>query len=147
MKRIYATMAGDLFHRGHLEFIKKARKLGDYLIIGLHPDDVIKKYKREPIISYSDRKAIIEAINGVDLVIKDCMDFRKPTMFDNLRHYKPDILVHAGKWMPPLYIKAEEMGYKIIRESYYKKISTSIILRRISGKKLQNYIRQEKNYS
>jgi len=39
-------MVGDLFHRGHLEFIKKAKKLGDFLIIGLHPDDIVKRYKK-----------------------------------------------------------------------------------------------------
>ena len=61
-KIIYATMVGDLFHRGHLEFIKKAKRLGNFLIIGLHPDDLAKRYKREPIISFEDRKKIIESI-------------------------------------------------------------------------------------
>ena len=55
-KTVYATMVGDLFHRGHLEFIKKAKELGDFLIIGLHPDDVVKRYKRVPIIHFEDRK-------------------------------------------------------------------------------------------
>ena len=56
---VYATMVGDLFHRGHLEFIKQAKKLGDFLIIGLHPDDIAKRYKREPVVCFEDRKRII----------------------------------------------------------------------------------------
>lgn len=43
-------MAGDLFHRGHLEFIKQAKKLGDFLIIGLHPDDIAKKIDKEVLL-------------------------------------------------------------------------------------------------
>ena len=72
-KVVYATMTGDLFHRGHLEFIKKAKKLGDFLIIGLHPDDVAKRYKREPIIPFEDRKRIIEPIKEVDEIVEDCL--------------------------------------------------------------------------
>lgn len=87
-KIVYATMAGDLFHRGHLELIKKAKKLGDFLIIGLHPDDIVKRYKRKPLVPFKDRKKIIESIREVDKVVEDCMDFRKPTMFDNLKEYK-----------------------------------------------------------
>ena len=64
-KIIYATMVGDLFHRGHLEFIKKAKKLGDFLIIGLHPDDIAKKYKRKPVIPFADRKKIIESVKVI----------------------------------------------------------------------------------
>jgi len=106
-KTVYATMAGDIFHAGHIKFIKAAKKLGDTLIIGLHPNDVIKKYKhKNPIISYTDRKKIIESISEVDLVVKDCMDFKSPTMFENLKKYNVDILTHGVDWVPPLYKKA-----------------------------------------
>ena len=135
-KIIYATMVGDLFHRGHLEFIKKAKALGTFLIIGLHPDDVVKRYKREPIIPFKDRKAVIESIREVDLVVEDCMVFRKPTMLDNLRKYKVAIAVHAGNWLPIAYKEAEEKKICTVKEiEYYPNVSTTSILQKITGKK------------
>jgi len=130
-KIIYASMCGDLFHRGHLEFIKKAKSFGDFLIIGLHPDDVATKYKRKPVISFEDRKKIIESIKEVDLVVEDCMDFRKPTMFDNLKKYKINIAVHAGGVMP-LYKEAKKKNLCKIREiEYYPYISTTSLIKKI----------------
>ena len=37
--RVYAEMVADLFHRGHVEFLKRARALGDYLIVGVMSDE------------------------------------------------------------------------------------------------------------
>ncbi len=136
MIKIYITMVGDLFHRGHLEFIKKAKSLGDYLIVGLHPDDVVKKYKRNPVISYEDRKAIIESIKEVDLVVEDCMDYRSPSMLENVLKYKPDLLVHADDWLPPLYKKMySATGVKTFQTPYYPYTSTTKILQGIGNKK------------
>ncbi|GAH34455.1 unnamed protein product [marine sediment metagenome] len=131
-KIVYATMVGDLFHRGHLEFIKKAKKLGDLLVIGLHPDDVVKRYKREPVIPFEDRKKIIESIREVDKVVEDCMDFRNPTMFDNLKKYKASIAVHGDDWLPPLYEKAEKQKLcKVVRVECYPYITTTRLLQEI----------------
>lgn len=130
-KVVYATMVGDLFHAGHLKFIKAAKALGNYLIIGLHPDDVVKQYKRQPIISFEDRKAIIEAIREVDLVVEDCMDFKEPSMFENLKNYKVDLIVHGTDWLPPLYKKAKELNLCEVKQINTLYTSTSNILRQI----------------
>ncbi|MFC1658643.1 isocitrate lyase/phosphoenolpyruvate mutase family protein [Candidatus Omnitrophota bacterium] len=129
---VYATMVGDLFHRGHLEFIKKAKGLGDVLIIGLHPDDIIKRYKREPIVSFEDRKKIIESVREVNKVVLDCMDYRKPTMFDNLKKYNVDIAVHGDDWLPPLYQEAKQRKLcKVVQVESYPYISTTKLLKEI----------------
>lgn len=144
-KIVYATMVGDLFHRGHLEFIKKAKKLGDLLIIGLHPDDVVKRYKREPVIPFEDRKKIIESIREVDKVVEDCMDFRNPTMFDNLKEYKVLIAVHGDDWFPPLYEKAEEQKLcKVVRVECYPYITTTRLLQEIRKTKKLEYLLEKK---
>ena len=134
---VYATMVGDLFHRGHIEFIKKAKAQGDSLIIGLHPDDVVKRYKREPIMSFNDRKRIIENVRGVDSVVEDCMDFRKPTMLDNLKKYKVSIAVHGDDWLPPLYrqIKKKKLC-KVIQVKSYQNVTTTKLLNKM--KKIRN---------
>ncbi len=138
-------MAGDLFHRGHLELIKKAKKLGDILIIGLHPDDVVKKYKRGPLIPFEDRKKIIESIREVDKVVEDCMDFRKPTMFNNLTKLKVDIAVHGDDWFPPLYKKAKEKKIcKIVQVKSYPYISTTKLFKEMARKKNIKYLLKKK---
>jgi phosphoenolpyruvate phosphomutase len=144
-KVIYATMVGDLFHRGHLEFIKKAKTIGDFLIIGLHPDDVVKKYKREPIIPFEDRKRIIESIREVDRVVEDCMDFRKPTMFDNLKNHNVSIAVHGDDWLPPLYQKAKEQKLcKVVQVKCYPYMTTTKLLQEIRRDKELKYLLEKK---
>jgi phosphoenolpyruvate phosphomutase len=139
-------MTGDLFHRGHLELIKKAKALGDYLIIGLHPDDVAKKYKREPIISYEDRKKIIESIKEVDKVVEDCMDFRKPTMFSNIWEYKVNVVVHGDDYLPRLYDKVKRNEFhEVIQVEYYPHISTTKIIQKTKGlKNLKTIVEKRK---
>jgi cytidyltransferase-like protein len=49
--RVYADMVGDLFHAGHVEFFKKARAFGDYLVVGILADESVEEYKRTPILT------------------------------------------------------------------------------------------------
>lgn len=67
--RVYVDIVGDLFHAGHVEFFKKARAFGDYLIVGVLADDTVEGYKRQPIVSLEDRVKVIEACKYVDEVI------------------------------------------------------------------------------
>ena len=142
---VYASMGADLFHRGHLELIRKAKECGDFLIIGLHPDDIMIKYKRRPIVPFEDRKRILEEIRGVDLVVEDCMEIRKPSLFENLEKYHVDILVHGDDWIPEVHKKAEKMGLcKLKQVKYYPYTSTTKILRDIREDKSLKYL-LEKN--
>lgn len=143
-KIIYVTMAGDLFHRGHLELIKKAKRLGDLLIIGLHPDDVMRRYKRDPIMPFEDRKKILESIRGVDKVVEDCMDFREPTMFHNLVRHNVTVAVHGDDWSPPLYREAEKKKLcKVVQIKCYPYITTTALLQKVR-RALPSFERKEK---
>ncbi len=66
---VYTDVAGDLFHAGHVEFLKKARAYGDYLIVGVLADDVIASYKRYPILTLEERVKVFESCKYVDEVI------------------------------------------------------------------------------
>jgi len=84
-KVVYIDGVFDLFHRGHLESIIKAKNVlnepnNTYLIVGVVSDEDCASYKRNPIINESDRVEIIKYIVGVDKVIFPCplvvsMDF------------------------------------------------------------------------
>lgn len=56
-KVVYVAGAFDLFHVGHLDFLEKAKKEGDYLIVGLHTDPVVNRYKGSnyPIMNLHER--------------------------------------------------------------------------------------------
>ena len=64
-------MCADLFHYGHVNLLKDAKKLGDILIVGIHSDSTIESYKRKPIMNMKDRITVVEAYKYVDEVIPD----------------------------------------------------------------------------
>ena len=66
---VYVDITGDLFHAGHIEFLKKAKSFGNYLIVGVLADGVVEEYKRLPVIGLKDRVAVIEACRLVDEVV------------------------------------------------------------------------------
>ena len=93
MKTVYMAMSADIIHQGHLNVINAARKLGD-VIVGLHTDDVIRGYWRNPIMKYDERKEVIENIKGVIKVIpQDTLD-----QVPNILKVKPDYVIHGDDW-------------------------------------------------
>ena len=71
MTIIYVDMCGDIFHYGHVRFLKKAKELGSKLIVGIHSDETINSYKRLPIFTMKERVEIVKSIKWVDKVIED----------------------------------------------------------------------------
>ena len=70
-KKVLVGGCFDIFHFGHLTFLKKAKKEGDFLIVALESDEFIKKHKdRDPIHTQNQRAQILSSIVFVDLVIK-----------------------------------------------------------------------------
>ncbi len=92
-KVVYVGMSADLIHPGHLNIIRKAEELGE-VTVGLLTDQAIASYKRLPYMSYDQRKIIVESIKGVYRVVpQETLDYEP-----NLRHYKPDFVVHGDDW-------------------------------------------------
>ena len=66
----YTTGVFDMFHIGHLNILKRAKEECEYLIVGVSTDELVESYKgKTPIISYEERKKIIESIKYVDKVV------------------------------------------------------------------------------
>ncbi len=97
MIRVYTDMVADLFHYGHVEFLKQARALGDYLLVGVCADDVVEAHKRRPILTMEERVASVAGCRYVDEVIPNA-----PWRFDPTWIEKYDIhLVVHGDDNPP----------------------------------------------
>jgi phosphoenolpyruvate phosphomutase len=134
---VYVDMVGDLFHVGHLNIINRAKELGDFLIVGVHPDHIVKNYKRTPIIPFEQRKKIIEAIKGVDLVVTDCRMDESPNQIENFKKYGVDIAVHADDFKP-VYVKAikeHKLDIKFVQVPYTLGISTTDLIKKIKDRK------------
>ncbi|MBQ6971921.1 MAG: phosphoenolpyruvate mutase [Synergistaceae bacterium] len=92
-RTVYLSFATGILHAGHIALIRKARRLGR-LIIGVLSDEAVSGYKKSPLVSYADRRAMFENIAGVYKVVEqDTLSVRK-----NLERYRPDILVHGDDW-------------------------------------------------
>ncbi len=83
----------DIFHYGHLIFLKKAKAVGDFLIILLESDDFIKKIKkREPIHNQNQRAEILSSISYVDMIIKIPYFKNDKQYFDVVKIIQPTII-------------------------------------------------------
>ncbi len=131
MIRVYADMVADLFHHGHVLFLQRARALGDYLIVGIHADDVVTSYKRRPILTMEERVKAVSGCRYVDEVIPNA-----PLVVDRawIGRHRIDLVVHADDFdedeLDRLYRAPREMG--IFRTvPYTHGISTTEIIDRI----------------
>ena len=62
-------MVADLFHYGHVNFLRQASQQGDFLLVGIHSDEAVMSYKRTPILSMAERVASVEGCRYVDKVV------------------------------------------------------------------------------
>lgn len=85
----------DMFHVGHLNLIKNARSMCDFLIVGVNSDELVMKYKnKKTVISDENRREIVEAIKYVDqAVIVDTLD-----KMDCWGKYNFDIVFIGDDW-------------------------------------------------
>jgi glycerol-3-phosphate cytidylyltransferase len=89
----YATY--DLLHNGHIRLLKRAKKLGDYLIVGLSTDEFNEQKGKDCLKPYKQRLAVMEAIKYVDKVIPEKNWEQK---IKDIKKYKIDIFVMGDDW-------------------------------------------------
>tara|TARA_B100000614_G_scaffold251378_1_gene262817 strand:+ start:2358 stop:3650 length:1293 start_codon:yes stop_codon:yes gene_type:complete len=129
-KIVYVAMSVDLIHKGHINIIKEASKLGD-VVVGLLTDKAISSYKRLPFMPYESRKLIIEQIKGVDKVIEQ----RTHNYRENLLILRPNYVVHGDDWRegPQKKVRDEvietlkEWNGELVEIPYTENISSTIL--------------------
>lgn len=95
LKRVITYGTFDLLHYGHINLLRRAKQLGDYLIVGLSTDEFNKVKGKKSYFSYEERKLLLESIRYVDLVIPETCWEQK---VNDVLEYKVDIFVIGDDW-------------------------------------------------
>lgn len=96
MKRIITYGTFDILHYGHINLLKRAKQLGDYLIVVLSSDEFNQVKNKTSYYNYEQRKKILEACRYVDLVIPENNWEQK---IEDVKEYKIDIFVMGDDWI------------------------------------------------
>jgi len=97
MKIVFVNGCFDVLHPGHIELLRYARSLGDYLIVAIDSDRKVSEMKgpERPIFSQEDRSNVLSAIRYVDVIhIFDS----KEELEDLLESISPDIMIVGSDW-------------------------------------------------
>src|SRR5699024_1454690 len=71
MKRVITYGTYDLLHYGHIELLRRAREMGDYLVVALSTDEFNRVKNKKSYYNYEQRKMMLESIHYVDLLIPE----------------------------------------------------------------------------
>ncbi len=95
MKRILTYGTFDLLHYGHIRLLKRAKELGDYLIVAISTDEFNAIKQKKAYHNYETRKEMLEAVRYVDLVIPEESWNQK---INDVETYKVDTVVMGSDW-------------------------------------------------
>ena len=129
---VYCYIVGDILHKGHIEYLKNARALGDRLIVGVLTDEAVMEKKPRPTMSFDERFDMIRSLEFTDVVLPQ----HTYSPLENVKGIKPDILIEttdhkekpANKFM-------HSIGGRVLVFPYYPNHSST---------KVKNDIRNER---
>jgi len=137
--RLYTGGTFDLFHAGHVEFLKRCSEISDHVTVSLNTDEFIYAYKKnKPVINYDERRAVLDACAYVDRVIPNIGGAdSKPS----IESAKPDIIAIGSDWARRDYYAQmqftqdwlDEQGISLIYIPYTQGISSTEIKGRLRG--------------
>ena len=129
--KIYTAGSFDLCHFGHLKILQKAKQYGNYLIVGVSTNKLIKQHKNiNPVIPYRERAALIKALRCVDKVVKQS----KLLDIEQMKKLKFDIFVIGDDWKN----RTDNEGLNWLKE--HKKVIFLPYTKHLSSSKIKEKI-------
>ncbi|MCX5667587.1 MAG: D-glycero-beta-D-manno-heptose 1-phosphate adenylyltransferase [Candidatus Omnitrophica bacterium] len=133
-KIVFTNGCFDILHVGHVDYLSKARRLGDVLVVGLNSDSSVKKLKGKdrPINKESDRAKVLSSLYFVDYITP----FNETTPENLIKKVRPDILVKGGDWKMEDIVGSSfvrSYGVKIKSIHFVKGYSTTSLIERIEN--------------
>ena len=131
-KVVFTNGCFDILHRGHTEYLKKAKALGDVLVVGLNTDASVRRLKGpfRPLNKQADRAAVLAGLETVDYVVF----FDEETPLNLIKVLRPDILVKGGDWKVKDIVGADivkSSGGKALSVPYIKGYSTTALIKKL----------------
>ncbi|MBE0426754.1 MAG: D-glycero-beta-D-manno-heptose 1-phosphate adenylyltransferase [Nitrospirae bacterium] len=128
-KIVFTNGCFDVIHIGHIRYLKKAKTLGDILVVGLNSDRSAALIKPgRPINTQDQRAEVLSSLEMADYVAI----FDEETPYELIKLIQPDVLVKGGDWK-----EDDIVGSDLVRETYslpyVQGISTSKIIERIKN--------------
>ncbi|MBT8762545.1 D-glycero-beta-D-manno-heptose 1-phosphate adenylyltransferase [Desulfohalobiaceae bacterium Ax17] len=95
-KIVFTNGCFDLLHPGHVDYLERAKALGDVLVVGLNSDESVRRLKgpKRPINPEMDRALVLAGLGCVNFVII----FSEDTPYNLIKAVQPDVLVKGGDW-------------------------------------------------
>ncbi len=123
MRKVLTYGTFDLLHYGHVNLLRRAKELGDFLIVGLSTDEFNSLKGKRSFFSYEERKTLLESIKYVDLVIPETTWEQKT---NDIKIYDVDVFVMGDDWTGKFdYLK--DLGIDVVYLPRTPEISTSLI--------------------
>ena len=95
MKTVITYGTFDILHRGHINLLKRARALGDRLIVGLSSDEFNAGKHKTSLLNYENRKYVLESVRYVDLVFPESSWEQK---IEDIKQHRASIFVMGDDW-------------------------------------------------
>lgn len=95
MKKVITYGTFDIIHYGHINLLKRAKALGDYLVVALSSDEFNKLKNKKSYYTYQQRKFLLESCRYVDEIIPENTWEQK---IDDIKKYNIDIFVMGNDW-------------------------------------------------
>jgi D-beta-D-heptose 7-phosphate kinase/D-beta-D-heptose 1-phosphate adenosyltransferase len=132
-KVVFTNGCFDLLHRGHVNYLERAKKLGSCLVVALNTDESVRRLKGRgrPVSPLSDRLEVMASLESVDYVTW----FSDDTPLQLIRRLKPDVLVKGGDYQPNSIVGAPEVrswGGRVRTLPFVRGRSTTRVLARVS---------------
>ena len=133
-KVVFTNGCFDILHLGHVDYLEKARKLGDKLILGLNTDASVSRIKgpSRPIVNETSRSRVIASLEFVDLVVL----FDEETPLELIEKLIPDVLVKGNDYLAENIVGANVViknGGKVETVALVEGYSTTNIVNKIKA--------------
>lgn len=131
-KIVFTNGCFDILHRGHVEYLEKAKSYGDVLIVGLNSDESVKRLKGKyrPYVGEDDRGYVLSGLHSVDAVVV----FGEDTPHSLISNIIPDVLVKGGDYSIAEIVGrdiVESKGGQVVTVKYIDDKSSSSIIEKI----------------
>jgi D-glycero-beta-D-manno-heptose 1-phosphate adenylyltransferase len=131
-KIVFTNGVFDILHRGHVEYLNRARELGDCLVVAVNSDASVKRIKgdKRPVVTESDRAFVVSNLKSVDYV---CV-FGEDTPYNVIKMIQPDVLVKGADWKVEDVVGkdiVEARGGRVVTINYVEGRSTTSIISKI----------------